>query len=148
MCEYLEFTHDKFNFRVATDRVYHAQGVWAKAVGKRVTVGVSDYFQQHNGDVAFVEVVAVDTAVVPNQTIATIETIKVDIELPAPLSGKVVAVNDALDMEAELINAEPYGAGWLLVIEADNWAVDQTNLMTPAAYLLHMQNEIRAEGAL
>ena len=83
-----------------------------------------------------------------NQTIATIETIKVDIELPAPLSGKVVAVNDALEMEAELINEEPYGAGWLLVIEADNWAVDQTNLMTPAAYLLHMQNEIQAEGML
>ena len=59
MSEHLEYTLDKFTFKVATDRLYTPEGVWAKADGSRVTVGVSDFFQQRNGDVAFAEVAEV-----------------------------------------------------------------------------------------
>lgn len=61
MRTYLETTVDKFTFRVATDRLYNAAGVWAKADGQQITLGVSDFFQQHSGDVAFAEVLPAGT---------------------------------------------------------------------------------------
>ena len=145
MRTYLETTVDKFTFRVATDRLYNAAGVWAKADGQQITLGVSDFFQQHSGDVAFAEVLPAGTPLAPGDSFATIETIKVDIDLPSPVTGRVVAANEALEMEAEVINQDPYGAGWLAVVEATAWAQEQANLMTPEAYFRHMQAETLAE---
>ncbi|MFO7679923.1 MAG: glycine cleavage system protein H [Chloroflexota bacterium] len=146
MSEYLEYTLDKFTFKVAPDRLYTPEGVWAKADGDQVTVGVSDFFQQHNGDVAFAEVVEVETAVSANDPFATIETIKVDVELLSPVSGAIVTVNEKLELEAEVINQDPYGEGWLAVIEAADWAADQANLLTPAAYLEIMKVQAQEEA--
>lgn len=146
MNEFLTYTLDKFTFKVAADRLYSEAGVWAKADGNRVTLGVSDFFQQHNGDVAFAEVEGVETAVSPTTTFATIETIKVDIELASPVSGTIVAVNDALELEGELINQDPYGAGWLAVVEAADWAADKANLLTPEAYFEQMQRQAQEEA--
>ena len=146
MAEFLEFTLDKFTFKVATDRFYNPEGVWAKAEDSRITVGVSDFFQQHNGDVAFAEVWEVNTAVYTHDEFATIETIKVDIELPCPVSGTIAAVNDKLELEAEVINQDPYGEGWLAVIEAPDWAADQAGLMTPEAYFEHMKAQAQEEA--
>lgn len=147
MTSYLEFTLDKFTFKVATNRSYNREGVWAKADGDLVTVGVSDFFQQHNGDVAFAEVEEAGTAVSVNDIFANIETIKVDIDLPSPVSGKITAVNDTLEFEAEIINAEPYGAGWIAIIEAANWAAEEGDLLTPEAYFEHMKAEAQEENA-
>lgn len=154
MSEHLEYTLDKFTFKVAADRFYTPEGVWAMADGDLVTVGVSDFFQQRNGDVAFAEVAEVETAtsaalsagVSFNDPFATIETIKVDIELACPVSGTIVAVNEKLEMEAEVINQDPYGEGWLAVIEATDWPADQTNLLTPAAYLEIMKVQAQEEA--
>ncbi len=146
MTEFLEYTLDKFTFKVAADRFYNPEGVWAKAEGDRVTVGVSDFFQQHNGDVAFVEIKEAGTAVAANDEFATIETIKVDVELPCPVSGTIAEVNEKLELEAEIINQDPYGEGWLAVIEATDWAADQANLMTPEAYFEHMKAQAQEEA--
>lgn len=146
MSEYLEYTLDKFIFKVATDRFYNPEGVWAKADGGQITVGVSDFFQQHNGDVAFAEIMEAGTAVTPNTEFATIETIKVDIELPCPVNGKIITINEALEMEAELINQDPYGAGWLAIIEDADWTADQANLLTPEAYFEQMKIQAQAES--
>ncbi len=146
MTDYLEYTLDKFTFRVAADRLYNSEGVWAKADSGRVTIGVSDFFQQHNGDVAFAEVQEVGTAVSTNDEFATIETIKVGIELPCPVSGTIVEVNEKLELEAEIINQDPYGKGWLAVIEAADWATDQADLMTPEAYFEHMKAQAQEEA--
>lgn len=145
MSEYLEYTLDKFTFRVAADRLYSLEGLWAKADGNRITVGVSDFFQQHNGDVAFAEVVETGTAVFANDDFASIETIKVDIDLSSPVSGTIAEVNEKLELEAEIINQDPYGAGWLAVIEAADWTADQANLMTPEAYFEHMKAQAQEE---
>ena len=146
MPEPLTFTQDKFTFTVPTDRYYNAAGVWAKADGERVTVGVSDFFQQHNGDVAFAEVAETGTTVTTNEEFANIETIKLDIDLPSPISGKIVAVNEALELEAERINHDPYGDGWLAEFKADDWAVAIKALMTPAQYFEHMKSQAQAES--
>lgn len=143
--EYLEFTLDKFTFKVATDRLYHPDGLWVRADGSRVTVGLSDFRQQTSGDIVFAEVAEVGVSLAVGDEVAHIETIKIDISLPCPLSGVVVEVNPRLEMEAEIINQEPYGTGWLAVLEAANWEVDQANLLAPDAYLVHMQAEAEEE---
>jgi glycine cleavage system H protein len=145
MSQYLEHTLNKFTFKVAVDRLYTAQGVWAKADGDQVTVGVSDFFQQHHGDVAFVEVKEVGTAVAAHDEFANIETVKVDIELACPVSGAIVAVNELLELEAERINQDPYGAGWLAIIAAGDWSADQARLLAPAAYFAHMKTQAQNE---
>jgi glycine cleavage system H protein len=139
--EFLEYTLDKFTFRVATDRFYNAEGVWAKVEGARIVVGLSDFFQQHHGDVAFAEVTSAGTAVAAGEPFATIETIKVDIDLPCPLSGIIVEVNEDLDFEAEIINQDPYDRGWLAIIEATDWLADQEKMLDPQAYFEHMKAE-------
>jgi glycine cleavage system H protein len=116
MPKFLELTVDKFVFRVATDRSYNAEGVWAKAEGDQVRIGISDFQQQRSGDVAFAEVKAPGTLLAFGDEVANIETIKVDIALPSPLSGKVVEVNPAMEEAPEAINQDPYGAGWLALI--------------------------------
>ncbi len=145
MSDYLEYTLDKFTFKVATDCFYNSEGVWAKADGNQITVGVSDFFQQHNGDVAFAEVKEASTAVSAGEDFANIETIKVDIELSCPVSGTIIAVNDKLEMESEIINQDPYGAGWLVTIGAKDWPADKANLMTPEAYFAHMKAQAQEE---
>ena len=97
-------------------------------------------------DVAFADVAEVGTAVSAADAFADIETIKADIELPGPVSGVIAAVNTDLEMEAELINHDPYGAGWLAVFEASDWVTDRAVLMTPEQYLEHMKAQAQAEG--
>jgi glycine cleavage system H protein len=104
--------------------------------------------QQRSGDVAFAEVVEVGTAVAAGDELATIETIKVDIELPAPFSGVVVEVNETLEMEAEIINQDPYGDGWLAVIEASDWPADGVKLLSPEAYFELMKREALEEAGI
>ena len=95
MPEYLETTADKFTFRVATDRLYTPQGVWVlpEPGGARVRVGLADYLQQHNGDVAFANVKPAGTRLAAGDQFAEIETIKAMVDLHAPISGTIVEVN-------------------------------------------------------
>ncbi|MGB9888046.1 MAG: glycine cleavage system protein H [Anaerolineae bacterium] len=136
MTEYLELTVDKFTFRFATDRYYHPEGVWALPEGNgRVRIGLSDFAQQSGGDVAFAEVKPVGTTVAFGDEVASIETMKTDLVVPAPVGGTVVEANPALEMTPEVINEDPYGEGWLAVIEAANWEADRAHLLDAAAYL-------------
>jgi glycine cleavage system H protein len=78
--------------------------------------------------------------------VATIETIKVDIMLPSPIAGKITAVNEELELAAELVNQEPYEAGWLALIQPTDWEADKANLMAPEAYFTYMKAEAEQEA--
>ena len=145
MAEFLEFTVDKFTFRVATDRYYSEEGIWAKADGDQIIVGMSDYLQQRSGDIAFAEVVEAGTAVTAGEPFADIETIKADLELSSPVSGILQAINDKLDFEPEIINQEPYAAGWMAAILAADWAAEMTDLLAPEAYFAHIKSDAQQE---
>jgi glycine cleavage system H protein len=144
--EFLETTIDKFIFRVATDRYYHSEGVWAQAEGNRVRIGLSDYLQQRSGDVAFVKVKAEGTALAFDDEVAVIETIKADVSLASPVTGKVVEVNPAMETAPEVINQDPYGGGWLAVIEARDWESDRARLLDAQAYLVEVKREAEEEA--
>lgn len=136
MSEFLELTVDKFTFRFATDRYYHPEGVWARPEEDgRVRIGLSDFAQQSGGDVAFAEVKPEGTTVAFGEEVASIETMKTDIVVPAPVSGTVAEVNPALEMTPEVINEDPYGEGWLALLEATDWEADRARLLDAQAYL-------------
>ncbi len=102
-------------------------------------IGLSDFLQQRSGDVAFAEVKPVGTALNFGDEVAVIETIKVNISLASPVSGKIVEVNPAMETAPEAINQDPYGAGWLAVIEATDWESDRLQSAGPPG--LFRQNE-------
>jgi glycine cleavage system H protein len=146
MADFLLFTLDKFTFKVATDRFYSGEGVWVQAVGNRLRLGLSDFFQQRNGDLAFTEVAPPGSKLAAGDALASVETIKVNVELTSPVSGTVVEANDRLALEAELINQDPYGEGWLAIVEAGNWPAERTALLAPEAYFEHMKRAAEEEG--
>jgi len=140
----LEARVDKFVFRVARDCRYGNADVWAKREGNRVRVGLTDYLQQKSGDVAFVNLKAVSTLLAANDELAALETIKVDLVIPAPLAGKIAAVNDALAAHPELVNSDPYGAGWLVEIEPSHPA-EYDALLDAETYLPQMKARAELE---
>jgi glycine cleavage system H protein len=147
MPQYLEATADKFTFRVATDRLYTPQGVWVlpEPPSRRVRIGLADYVQQHNGDVAFATVKAAGTRLVAGDQFAEMETIKAMADLQAPISGVIVEVNDALNTAPECINQSPYEAGWLALIEPSAWDAERSTLLGPEAYFALMQAKVQEE---
>jgi glycine cleavage system H protein len=98
-----------------------------------VTVGITDYAQDQLGDVVFVELPTVGTRVKSGQAVAVIESVKTASDIYAPLSGTIVAVNDALDASQEAINAGPYEGGWLFRLEVDD-APSWDELLDASAY--------------
>jgi glycine cleavage system H protein len=145
MPDFIETTIDKYTFKVADDRFYTPAGVWALAEGKRVRIGLSDFQQQRSGDVAFAEIKPVGTQLTFDEEVAVIETIKVNISLGSPVAGSVVEVNPAMTDAPEVINQDPYGAGWMAVIEVANWKADRPRLMDPQTYFTHMKSLAQEE---
>ena len=147
MPQYLETTADKFTFRVATDRLYTPEGIWVleEAGTQRVRVGLADYIQQHNGDVAFATVKPVGTKLAVGEQFAEIETIKAMVELASPVSGAIVEANPALDTTPEVINQTPFQEGWLAVVETTNWEADRSKLLDASAYFKVMQAQVQEE---
>jgi glycine cleavage system H protein len=146
MSEFLEVTVDKFTFKVATDRLYTNTHLWARLEAGLVRIGLSDYLQQTSGDVAFAEVRSEGTVLSLADELATIETMKTNLGIPSPASGVIKTVNSRLADEPELINQDPYGEGWLVMVEPTNWEVDKADLFEAQAYFEMMAAEAEKEA--
>ena len=103
---------------------YTAEHEWVALDGDVATVGITSYAADKLGDVVFVELPALGSSVTAATVVGEIESTKSVGELYAPLSGEVVAVNDAVVDDPGLVNADPFGAGWLVKITVDPAAVD------------------------
>ncbi|MCE5192960.1 MAG: glycine cleavage system protein GcvH [Candidatus Cryosericum sp.] len=103
--------------KIQEDARYAKSDEWARAEGGVATVGVSDYAQQKLGDVVFVGEISVGATVKAGEILTSVESVKAASDIYSPVSGKVVAVNHEVIAKPELINADPYGAGWLAKIE-------------------------------
>lgn len=99
---------------------YSQDHEWIKVEGSRATVGITDFAQAQLGDVVFVEVPEVGAAVTAGKAFSVVESVKAVSDIYAPLTGIIVAVNDGLSDTPELVNQEPYGDGWIAVIEFNN----------------------------
>jgi glycine cleavage system H protein len=146
MPEFLEAKSDKFTFRVATDRLYSAEGLWVKPEAPgRVRVGLGDFLQQRSGDLAFLSVKPKGTKLVAGDDLADMETVKVTQALPSPVAGAVLEANPALVLTPEVANQDPYGSGWLAVLEVANWDAERPRLLDPRAYFTVMQKQVEQE---
>ena len=106
---------------------------WLELSGDRGKVGITDYAQQQLGDVVYLELPDLGAKLKQGQSFGTIESVKAVSELYAPVSGEVVEVNAELPKKPELVNTDPYGQGWMLVIKMSN-AKDVDGLMSAADY--------------
>jgi glycine cleavage system H protein len=115
------------------DLKYTREHEWARAEGDRVTVGITDYAQEALGDIVYVDIPPVGTAVSGGEAFGEVESTKSVSDLYSPVSGTVVERNQELDKSPELINSDPYGQGWLVVVQmTDTEELDQ--LMEADAY--------------
>jgi glycine cleavage system H protein len=145
MSNYLETTVDKFTFKVAADRFYTSEGVWAKEEGGRVRIGLTDFVQQRSGDVAFADIKAAGTILAAGDEVANIETIKVTITYMSPVNGKIVEINPVMSDAPEAINQDPYGTGWLAVLDVVDWGAERARLLDPQAYFNLMKSQAEEE---
>ncbi len=149
MPEFLETTVDKFTFKVARNRFYTRDGIWLLPSDSpdelTVRMGLTDYLQQHSGDVAFVNLKRIGTTLSAGDEFAEIETIKVNVGLASPIAGSIIEINKALEMNPELTNQDPYEKGWLVVLKPANGDTMRAGLLDANAYFDFMRTQIDEE---
>jgi glycine cleavage system H protein len=136
---------DKFIFRFPKELLYSKAGLWIRREDNLIRIGLSDFAQQRNGDITFANPKSVGTVLDVEDEIASIETVKVDFSLPSPVKGKVVEVNSILEESPELINQDPYGRGWMALVQPENLEQDLESLMTAEAYSGLARQQAEAE---
>lgn len=122
---------------VPDDLRYSNEHEWARALdgGSRVRIGITDFAQDSLGDVVFVDLPAAGTAVASGEALGVLESTKSVSDVYAPVGGVVVAVNEALSDNPQLLNEDPYGEGWLIEIElADGAALAEAGLLDAEGY--------------
>jgi glycine cleavage system H protein len=116
-----------------TDLRYHEEHEWIRIDGKQATMGISNFAQDALGDIVFIDMPKVGTTVAAGQQIGEVESTKTTSSIYTPVTGKIVNVNTDLKDHPEVVNADPYGKGWMVVIELSD--PGQVNgLMTAAQY--------------
>ena len=115
------------------DLKYTAEHEWVKADGGNARVGITDFAQNALGDIVFVQLPEVGTAIRAGDSCGELESTKSVSDLFAPVSGTVTAVNEALADQPDLLNTDPYGEGWLIDVELDD-ADEVDGLMDAETY--------------
>jgi glycine cleavage system H protein len=113
---------------------YTKEHEWVESLGNnRFRIGITDYAQSALGDIVYIQLPKMDSKIVAGSVCGEVESTKSVSEIYAPISGKVVAVNQALDKTPESMNADAYGSGWIAEIEAEA-DFDLKTLMSAAEY--------------
>jgi glycine cleavage system H protein len=115
------------------DLLYHAEHDWARVDGEQATLGITWYAQDALGEVVFFEPPAVGTSVSKDEPYAEVESVKAVSDVIAPLSGEIVAVNEALAEDPHAINEDPYGEGWLVRVRLSDPG-ERDGLLDAASY--------------
>lgn len=112
---------------------YSKEHEWVRLEANRAVVGITDYAQSQLGDIVFVELPSVGATVVSGKRFSVVESVKAVSDIFAPVGGTIVAVNEALNDMPEKVNQEPYGEGWIAIIELAD-SSELTDLMDDKAY--------------
>ena len=114
---------------------------WVRVDGDEVTIGISDYAQQALGDVVFVELPDVGRTLAVGEVFGVVESVKAASDIYAPLSGEVLAVNEALLDAPETLNEDSYDAGWMIKLRPSDLQAEQEKLLDASAYAEHADDE-------
>ncbi|MEJ2586318.1 MAG: glycine cleavage system protein GcvH [Deltaproteobacteria bacterium] len=120
-------------YNMPDEQYYNEEHSWARVDGKKVTVGMSDMFQKEAGDIVFVDLPEEEDEVEQGETCGKIQSRKWIGKLVAPVSGEIAQINEELEDDTSLINSDPYGDGWILVIEVE----DEAELADELENLIH-----------
>ena len=119
---------------------YHKEHTWVRISGKKGTIGITDYAQDALGDIVYIDLPETDEDVEANSEISEIESAKATSAVIAPVGGKIIKVNEELSESPEVINEDPYGKGWIAVIELDNPS-EVDDLMDATEYEKYIEEE-------
>ncbi len=121
------------------DLKYAESDEWVRVEGDVVTIGISDYAQDALNDIVYVELPEVGDSVTQGETMGSLESVKAASDVYAHVSGEVIEINEVLEDEPETINADPYGAGWLVKIKVED-TPDLSGLMDAKAYAAYCED--------
>jgi glycine cleavage system H protein len=124
------------------DLKYHKEHMWVRISGKKATIGITDYAQDALGDIVYIDLPEVETDVEVNSEIGEIESTKATSSIISPVSGRVMDVNEDLSESPEIMNDDPYGKGWISVIEVDD-SSELDDLMDAAEYTKYVEEEAK-----
>jgi len=133
-------------YNMPDDLYYHEEHSWARVEGTKITVGMTDMFQKEAGDVVFIDLPEEEDDVEQGEVCGKIQSRKWIGKLVAPVSGEIVEINEDLEDDTSLINTDPYGEGWILVIEAedkDDLASELNNLIHGDAVTDFIEKEVK-----
>lgn len=119
--------------QIPDDLRYTEEHEWIRVDGDRATVGITDHAQEELTDIVYVELPEVGASFAAGEEIAVVESVKAASEIYAPVGGEVVEVNGALDDRPELINDDPYGEGWIIVLRFRDEG-ELEDLLDPGSY--------------
>jgi glycine cleavage system H protein len=126
---------------IPADLRYSASHEWVRLEGAVATIGISDHAQESLSDVVYVELPSVGAVLAAGDKFGVVESVKAASDLYLPLSGRVIAVNDALNSDPAVVNSDPYGAGWMLRLEPSNLPAEWAGLLDAVAYEAVIANE-------
>src|SRR5207245_96090 len=132
---------------VPKDLKYTREHEWAKQDADRVRVGITAYAQEQLGDVVFVELPKVGAKVTASKNFGVVESVKAVSDLFAPVSGEVVEVNGELAQKPEIVNQDPYGKGWMLVVKPSSKGEWDLHMTALAARNAHAESHVSFLGA-
>ena len=141
----IQLTVDKFIFNFPISLRYSETGLWIRQEESQARIGLSDFTQQRNGDIAFANLPTAGSVLDVGDEIASIETVKVNISLPSPIKGTIVEVNSILQDSPELINQEPYGQGWMVVLRVEELERQLGKLLNAETYSKLARQQAEAE---
>ncbi len=122
------------------DVKYHKEHTWVRIAGNKGTIGITDYAQDALGDIVYIDLPEVGSSADADREVSEIESTKATSSVISPVSGKVVKVNEDLSESPEVINEDPYGKGWVAVIELDNPS-EVDDLMDASDYDKYIEEE-------
>lgn len=121
---------------------YHKEHTWARLSGNRVTVGITDYAQESLGDIVYIDAPEIDADIEAGGELTQIESTKATSPVISPVSGTIIEFNEKLTDSPELINEDPYGKGWIAVIEVEDDS-EFNELMDVNEYERYLEEEVK-----
>lgn len=118
---------------------YTEAHTWVKKAGGKFLIGITDYAQQQQGDVVYADIPSEGDSITQGESFGSIESAKATSELIAPVTGRIIAVNEAVMDTPDILNSSCYDSGWIIEVEPEDWERDKAKLMDSAAYKALME---------
>jgi glycine cleavage system H protein len=127
------------DYEIREGRSYTKEHEWVSLEGERTRVGITDYAQKSLHEVVYVDLPAVGRTITQREAFGTVESVKAVSELYSPVTGQIIERNENLVRSPELVNQDPYGAGWIVIVKPSRLDDDMKDLLTAESYASYLK---------